>query len=114
MEKAPDGESAVGRRAPKDVTTSVMPLPTDIPVAGPVAIPSGQDDVTTAAPADQHYADAQDTHRIEKQWVERAKKIIAQTKDDPQSQKHEMSLVKAEYIRKRFNKTIPTDDTAAA
>lgn len=55
---------------------------------------------------------AQDTDLIEKEWVERAKTIVAQTQDDPFRQKNEMSKIKADYIKKRFDKTIPVDDTA--
>ena len=57
---------------------------------------------------------ADDADLIEKQWVTRAKSIVAQTQDDPYKQKKEMGKVKAEYIKKRFNKTIPTDDPVSA
>lgn len=55
---------------------------------------------------------AHDTDLIEKEWVERAKHIVAQTQDDPFKQKNEMSKAKADYIKKRFDKTIPVDDAA--
>lgn len=58
-------------------------------------------------------ASAQDTDRIEKEWVDKAKAVIAKTRDDPFEQKNEMSKVKAEYISKRFNKTLRTDDAVA-
>jgi uncharacterized protein YdeI (BOF family) len=54
---------------------------------------------------------AQDEDLIEKEWVTRAKYIVAQTQDDPYKQKNEMSKIKADYIKKRFNKTIPLEDT---
>jgi hypothetical protein len=54
---------------------------------------------------------AQNTDLIEKEWVERAKIIVARTQDDPYKQKNEMSKMKADYIKKRFNKTIPLEDT---
>jgi hypothetical protein len=54
---------------------------------------------------------AQDTDLIEKQWVDRAKAIVAQTQDDPYRQNNEMSKMKADYIKKRFNKTIPMEDS---
>jgi hypothetical protein len=57
---------------------------------------------------------ADDADLIEKQWVHRAKAIVAQTQDDPYKQKKEMGKVKAEYIKKRFNKTIPSDDAVSA
>jgi hypothetical protein len=57
---------------------------------------------------------AQDTDLIEKEWVERAKSIVAQTQDDPYKQKNEMSKIKADYIKKRFNKSIPLEDSKKA
>jgi hypothetical protein len=54
---------------------------------------------------------AKDADLIEKEWVLRAKNIVAQTQDDPYKQKNEMSRIKADYIKKRFNKTIPLEDT---
>ncbi len=88
-----------------------------IPSAPPVVLPSdpatavAQPDNTTTTPAVG--ATAADTDRIEKPWVDRAKAIISQTKDDPFRQKNEMSKVKAEYIQKRFNKKLKTDDAIA-
>ena len=61
---------------------------------------------TTASQAD-------DTDRIEKEWVDKAKTVIGRTKDDPFEQKSEMSRVKADYIQKRFHKTIRTDDAVS-
>jgi hypothetical protein len=54
---------------------------------------------------------AHDTDLIEKEWVQRAKSIVAQTQDDPYKQKNEMSKIKADYIKKRFNKSIPLEDS---
>lgn len=67
---------------------------------------------------DQHMASvndllAEDNDLIEKEWVERAKSIIAKTQDDPYIQKKEMSKVKADYIQKRYKKTVKTDDAVA-
>ena len=56
---------------------------------------------------------ANDTDRIERQWIDKAKYIVQQTKDDPYKQKDEMSRVKAEYIQQRFKKTLKTDNTLA-
>jgi hypothetical protein len=55
---------------------------------------------------------ADDADRIEKQWIDRTKMIVNTTKDDPYKQKVQMSKVKADYIKKRFDKSIPVDDAA--
>lgn len=112
MEKSNPSESAAGKQQPQALNTAVLPLPADIPAAAPVTIPSepAQDDAKKTADDKTQYA--HDSNRIEKQWIDRAKKVISQTRDDPHTQKSQMSKVKAEYIQKRFNKTIPTDDLA--
>lgn len=49
---------------------------------------------------------AGDEDLIEKEWVDRAKSIIAATKDDPYKREQEISKLQIEYIRKRYGRTI--------
>lgn len=49
---------------------------------------------------------ADDTDLIEKEWVDRAKHIVEQTKHDPYQQNKEITKAKADYLRKRYNKDI--------
>ena len=49
---------------------------------------------------------ASDTDLIEKEWVEKAKAIVEQTRSDPHLQNKEISKFKADYMKKRYNKTI--------
>jgi hypothetical protein len=60
---------------------------------------------TSADPATATYI-ADDADLIEKEWVTRAKAIVMQTKDDPHAQNREMSKVKADYLKKRYNKDL--------
>lgn len=53
---------------------------------------------------------AEDTDLIEKEWVERAKRIVEHTRHDPHLQTQEMSNMKADYIKKRYNKDIKLSD----
>lgn len=46
---------------------------------------------------------ADDEDLIEKEWVESAKRIVAQTKGDPHARSENISLVKDDYKKKRFN-----------
>lgn len=74
-------------------------------------MPAASADLTVQTP-EMASATADDVDLIEKTWIERAKSIIAKTKDDPYLQKSEISKVKAEYIEKRYNKKIKlADDT---
>lgn len=49
---------------------------------------------------------ADDTDLIEKEWVLKAKEIVARTKQDPYQQNKEVERVKADYMKKRYNRDI--------
>lgn len=87
-------------------------VPDDIPVADQPVIAAPPQDVTPPIPTDPK-AVAADTDHIEQEWVDKVKTIVARTQDDPHLQKEQMSRIKAEYIQKRFNKTIKTDEATA-
>ncbi len=63
------------------------------------------------APADDTVVDdtplvANDDDLIEKEWVDKAKKIIVQTKDDPYTREQEVGKLQADYLRKRYGKEL--------
>ncbi len=47
---------------------------------------------------------ADDVDVIEKAWVEKAKSIVKQTKDDPYTQEKHVSSLQEDYQRKRYGK----------
>jgi hypothetical protein len=49
---------------------------------------------------------ADDTDLIEKEWVNKAKSIVEKTRYDPYEQSKELTIFKADYMKKRYNKTI--------
>ncbi len=49
---------------------------------------------------------ADDVDVIEKEWVDKAKKIVSSTKDDPHHQEKQVSVLQADYMMKRYNKKI--------
>lgn len=49
---------------------------------------------------------AGDDDLIEKEWVDKAKKIIAETRDDPYRREREISKLQIEYIRRRYGREI--------
>ena len=92
-------------RAPS-VAPLPVPLPTSIPLPQPVASqPSSVSPVVDDTPAV-----AGDDDLIEKEWVDKAKKIIAETKDDPYRREREVSRLQADYLQKRYSKTIGKED----
>ena len=53
---------------------------------------------------------AEDNDLIEKEWVEKAKQIVEHTKHDPHLQSKEMNHMKADYLKKRYNKDLKLSD----
>ena len=74
------------------------------------ATPSTKIGNTQAAGAAGMPAIADDTDLIEKEWVLKAKEIVNRTKDDPYVQNKEVNRMKADYMKKRYNKEIKTPE----
>lgn len=53
---------------------------------------------------------ADDVDVIEKEWVDKAKKIIELTADDPYTQENEIEKLQIDYLYKRFGKKIKSSD----
>jgi len=49
---------------------------------------------------------ANDDDLIEKEWVDRAKKIVAETPNDPYQREHQVGLLQVDYIKKRFGREL--------
>lgn len=106
-------EAGVGKRAPQPGSTATdLPAIPQIP-ATPTAPPTDQKPPAKSVSPTTADLKADNTDLIEKEWIERAKSIVNKTRDDPHRQKDEMSKVKADYIQKRFNKIIKSDEAAA-
>lgn len=73
--------------------------PSGAPATAPVA-------TTPAVPSAADPAMAEDVDLIEKEWVEKAKSIVEQTKHDPYQQNEEMTRMKTNYLKKRYNRDI--------
>ncbi|MEO5950826.1 MAG: hypothetical protein ABIQ04_05270 [Candidatus Saccharimonadales bacterium] len=80
--------------------------PVNLPVLPtPVALPV--DDLSTATvPVDDTPLVANDDDLIEKEWVDKAKKIITETRDDPHRREQEVSKLQADYLLKRYGKEL--------
>ena len=83
------------------ITAPQVVLPQPV-VAQPLTNPDSQ-----TVPSDGNATlIANDDDIIEKEWVDKAKKIIAETKDDPYRREVEISKLQIEYIRKRYGREI--------
>jgi hypothetical protein len=49
---------------------------------------------------------ANDDDLIEKEWVDKAKKIIVETKDDPYRREQEVGRLQADYLYKRYGRKL--------
>lgn len=94
---APEQQSSTGGESPTAAATVSAPAdPTASVNADAPAIAVGHTAALTA----------QDTDLIEKEWVQKAKEIVAKTHGDPYTQNKEINKMKADYIKKRYNKDI--------
>jgi hypothetical protein len=94
LEKAPVAPAAQNPQTlPQNIPAAPMITPHSEPDAGVVGI------AVTPQIAD-------DTDLIEKEWVDRAKRIVEHTRNDPHQQTKEMSAMKADYLKKRYNKDL--------
>lgn len=100
--------------APETAPTIGAPIPSysaqmpSIPAAPPVFQHSPVPLPAAAAIASPTVAD--DLDLIEKEWVEKAKAIVVQTRSDPYNQNKEMNRFKADYMQKRYGKEIKLDE----
>lgn len=51
---------------------------------------------------------AADEDLIEKEWVDKAKQIVAETRDDPRRRAEQANALQKDYMKKRFGKDIGT------
>lgn len=92
--------------SPSGDPVSAPPIaPPPVPV---VAQPSLTDDSQISGVATP--AAAGDDDLIEKEWVDRAKQIVAKTRDDPRAQDEAIGRLQADYLKKRYGKIISSND----
>lgn len=85
--------------------TSMLPTPVVVPIP---SVPV--DDVSVVTDDIGAPAVAADDDVIEKEWVDKAKKIIAETKDDPHTREREVAKLQIDYLRKRYGKELGSFD----
>lgn len=85
-------------------TQPTQSTPLQPPVFQQTAVPAPTTTIVT--PPDV----AEDIDLIEKEWVDKAKAIVAHTHNDPYNQNKEMNKFKADYMKKRYGKDIRLDD----
>lgn len=95
-EAAPRPSPQLPPAQPVVLPTYVPPTPTDQPTS--TAVVSGTPSV------------AGDDDLIEKEWVDKLKKIITLTAGNPHERARVVAQLQADYLKKRYNKTLGKAD----
>lgn len=82
---------------PPMMPPQVMPMP-PVPQTAPVRVADDQ--------AMQNPISANDDDNIEREWVDRAKQILVQTRSDPRAREKAIGALQRDYIFKRYGKRL--------
>ncbi len=96
---SPERSPSVQATPPMAAPAIALPAPPPMAAAPPAASPPA-----TGGQAIPLIND--DGDLIEKEWVNKAKQIVERTRSDPHKQSEELTVVKADYMQKRYGKTI--------
>lgn len=94
-------ERASEHSAQAQAAAAAQPVPISLPTPVPVAA-----DDAAAVASDDLPAVAADDDLIEKEWVDKAKQIISDTRDDPARREKEVGRLQADYLKKRYGKQL--------
>lgn len=86
-----------------DPTQAQVPPP---PVLDVNLTTASQASATTTQQDDVTPVIAADVDLIEKEWVDKAKKIVSETKNDPYEQESAVGKLQADYLKKRYGRDI--------
>lgn len=97
----PSPERAPEQAAQAQAALSAQPIPITLPT--PIAI---QNDDAQATVSTDYPSVAADDDLIEKEWVDKAKQIISDTRDDPAAREKQVSRLQSDYLKKRYGKDL--------
>ena len=98
--------NGVGSNSQAQPIPAQMPMQASSPPAMPPLAMAPAPTADMSGQAIKAPAMADDVDLIEKEWVSRVKEIIHNTKNDPYERSRQLTLLKSEYLQKRYNKTI--------
>ena len=103
----PEAKPAPSQQPPRtSVPVDPNPIQASVPAQQPAIMPADQ-----PAPPPLSPQIAEDNDLIEKEWVVKAKQIVASTREDPHAQNKEINRFKADYLKKRYNKDIKLEES---
>ena len=90
-----------------------MPMASQMQAQAPsIVMPMGNQPQVTGQPQNDTNLNPQtanDLDVIEKEWVERAKAIVEQTKSDPYLQEQRVAEMQSDYLKKRYGKELKVE-----
>lgn len=92
---APQGDAGFVSTMPPIAQGPNLPVPAAEDAIAPV--PGGLPEV------------ADDADLIEKEWVEKAKQILAETHDNPYVMSQQLTAMKTDYLKKRYGKDVKAE-----
>lgn len=96
-----------GNTVPASMPVSDVPAVQPMQAIAPIIAPDDNQQQISSAGLPQI---ADDNDLIEKEWIVKAKEIVAKTREDPSQQNIGIQHLKADYVKKRFNKDIKLRD----
>ncbi len=113
MPPSPSLETDSGRAAERSEQLNEASPSVESAHIPPVALPApaapvsaANDEATLPLVQDDTPSIANDNEIIEKEWVDKAKKVIAETKDNPYLREQEVSKLQADYLLKRYGRKL--------
>lgn len=94
-----------GARASDAAASASVAAGVAVPAAPVIAPADDTSSTTTTSPLV-----AGDEDLIEKEWVDKAKEIIDQTKDDPHARTAKVNELQRDYLQKRYGKVVGTSE----
>lgn len=86
-------------------TTQNTPVAPILPTPVTAVTTASDDGIIIDAPAI-----AKDEDLIEKEWVDKAKQIVNQTKNDPHQREKGVTKLKVDYLKKRFGRDLGSSE----
>lgn len=99
LERAPERREQAAESGAKRTDDIGMPAILPSPVAIPPIV--SDDSAHTSSPLS-----ASDDDLIEKEWVDKAKKIVSDTKDDPYKREKAVNELQRDYLKKRYGREL--------
>ena len=107
IDKTPElnGIETVAER--QEQVAEMQAIASDLSFQGPqVPTPVTDDSDANSSLSQSAPIIAGDDDLIEKEWVDRAKKIVAETQNDPYSREDKVSKLRVDYIKKRWGRDL--------